>query len=934
MFCSGEKNKSIHNLFCLLVSVFSILTFTRCEDENANPRSYPRVTNISVTDITEKGAVFSADITSVGTEIVIQHGFVWGVSSTPTINYENRVLLGSSIAPGSFRAEIHTTLRKGVKYTVKPFIKTIEHTVYGAPSSFLSLGSEAPVIESFEPRTARWLDTLLIKGKNFSYLTGENVVRLNNAMCFICSSTDTTLRALVSTELTAAEADLSVSIADNVATYSGGKFNLILPVINGFSPKLAWWGDMITVYGKYLYTSVLEYTYSGKVGGIALTFYDKKDNYFLFRVPAGVNLAENLVELKINGINYQLPDKLNLISPVISGIRPNIGTWGTVITIIGKFHPTKERNLISIGGYSTAIISFWGDSLSVAVPTLAAFHDNVVKNDVTPFSIVSPVSFTLNAPLIQSVSPLSGPSGTLITITGNYLYNSTSNTSVRFGSIEAAIVSQSPTTITCKVPVNMLNGPVNLTVTVKSQSTVHSVPFVVDKNPYITAVSPLNGTFNDEITITGENFIVDATTGTLSISGKSIPVKTITPTQIVFVVPTDLDSTKNTIQVTVGPRSNIFSGKFILSPPVFNSITPSEYGIGDEVVISGSNFNPVASYNKLYFGKYELPVTSVSPTLITAKVPDGFPRGNYRLKLTANGFKKSSLLTYPVKSQWLSLPIQNSVYWNTGGPTWDNDYGYSFVVGGNGYILYNDNNFAKYNPALNTWTNIGYYWSWTRAAANVVVLDQFYIIYGSSYFQKYSPENNTWKAVAGCPVTSRYGVAFGIDNKIYFGLGVNSISDNTAKQDFWECDVSDNHKWTQKESIPSTSPIVMGGYFTIGSTGYALLRDNSLWAYNPNTNTWSRKADFPGLARTICNAVIVNNKGLVGSGKKLPSTYFSDFWFYDPTSDSWSAATNIYKTRYSILGFAVNNKAYFGYGHNATNTFTDFYEYDPNYTLK
>jgi hypothetical protein len=63
-------------------------------------------------------------------------------------------------------------------------------------------------------------------------------------------------------------------------------------------------------------------------------------------------------------------------------------------------------------------------------------------------------------PIVTSVSPSSGPEGTLVTITGSNFNNTTA---VHFGGIAAAFTYISPTTVTATVP-GGFSGSVNITV--------------------------------------------------------------------------------------------------------------------------------------------------------------------------------------------------------------------------------------------------------------------------------------------------------------------------------------------------------------------------------------------------------------------------------------------------------------------------------------
>jgi hypothetical protein len=66
MLLFTKKNKKIKALACICLVIFPALFFSRCEDEDARPRTYPRVNTMPVSDITENGATFNAEIYSLG----------------------------------------------------------------------------------------------------------------------------------------------------------------------------------------------------------------------------------------------------------------------------------------------------------------------------------------------------------------------------------------------------------------------------------------------------------------------------------------------------------------------------------------------------------------------------------------------------------------------------------------------------------------------------------------------------------------------------------------------------------------------------------------------------------------------------------------------------------------------------------------------------
>ena len=456
------RDKSIKAIAILILFGLSGYLFNRCVEETSHARSYPRVRTNPVSGITSNGATFNAEIFSLGTEPIIDHGFVWSDYANPDLT-DNKILLGPSGEQGAYSAEISTALTKDVGYTVKSFVQTADHIVYGLPVTFKSLGSGAPVINGFEPDSARWLDTLIVKGRNFSWVGSENVVRLNQIQCLTIGSTDSTLKILVSNELSDLKSVLSVEISGNKVVNLLDTFRLIPPVLNDYYPKQAGWGDTLTILGKNMQTGNSVNTITATINGFSSKVTVKENEILKIIVPLEIVTIESGINIKINNLNLPLTPDLTLLPPVISGISPKEGTWATILTIKGKFHPLKERNLISIGSEAAQILSNCKDSIKVYIPeNLSGYNLHVIDNSA-PYTVVSSDTFKLFGPVINSIAPLSGPSGSDVVITGKY-FGEQYRTTVRFGALEAFIEEFSDTYIRCKVPGPLNNGPVKISV--------------------------------------------------------------------------------------------------------------------------------------------------------------------------------------------------------------------------------------------------------------------------------------------------------------------------------------------------------------------------------------------------------------------------------------------------------------------------------------
>lgn len=944
MFLFTEINRIIKAIGFIFLFILSVILLSDCEEESARPRSYPRVNTLPVSNITENGATFNAEISSLGAEAITEHGFVWGVTINPTINNDN-ILLGPIETKGSYSAEVLTTLSKGIKYTVKPYVQTVDHIVYGAPVTFESLGSKAPEIYGFDPDSAGWMDTVKIVGKNFSWVTTSNKVLFNKVECPTMISTDTTLFVRINPNMSDYKSKISVDLAGNIVIYDKKDFSLILPRITGISPSQARWGDTIVVFGQNFTNRYYTNNISGTISGFNIKIIDKKRDSLLIVVPDELVTVLNPIKIKINNLNITASEQLTLQSPYISGIKPKEGTWGTIVTLLGKFHPTASRNAIKIGGYSVTILSNSKDSIKVAAPPYLSVRNNLVVNISTPFTLVSPDTFKIAGPYIESITPLTGVSNSLITIKGKYLKDYNGNTSVKFGTQTATIAGRSDSQIQCYVPASLVNGPVNITVTVLSQTSVYKDPYIVD-NPVITRVYPLNGTFNDEITIEGEKLLITPFNPDVYFSSSSgerfATMVSSSQNKIIVKVPSGIDSIPSKLRIYYMSNSLAVysSDKFTLSPPEITSVPSAVLIPGQDITINGNNFSPGTTGNQVFWGKYPLTVTSSATNQIVATVPANVPSGFNKISIIVGGYKREYPVLFESKSAWSEIPIPSSLVWNS--KIWTNGKGIAFTIGGLSYMIDPIGNMSSFNPVTKEFVNLGLHNEFvnTQGFATTLMNDTLYAV-GFNYtlligFYRYDVGSNLWVYIGPCPTNRSNGVAFSLNGKVYFGLGY--IADNYIVEKYlWAFDQT-TKKWILKKDIALYSYKMPVAYFTYNNKGYVLFIDNIFCEYNPDTDVWTKLASFPGPGYTTYDrtSFILNSKFYVGMGKSdYPYTQSNDFWYYDPVTNVWTKSFSAPTSgRYNSIGFVANNKVYIGFGLNNTTPLRDFYEFDPNYPLK
>ena len=194
------------------------------------------------------------------------------------------------------------------------------------------------------------------------------------------------------------------------------------------------------------------------------------------------------------------------------------------------------------------------------------------------------------------------------------------------------------------------------------------------------------------------------------------------------------------------------------------------------------------------------------------------------------------------------------------------------------------------------------------------------------------------------PSLSAY--AFTINDTIYVG--------NTGATGIYKYDFTTD-TWSAKANAPAilynrTCAIAFAvngkGYMIggINANGFCM---NDVWQYDPGSDSWVQKANFPGGKRASGGSFVIGNKAYYGGGyDTIDISGFSavsknDFWQYDPSTDTWTAKANIpYDSSYllSPFSFSINGKGYLSCGHRfkyySSGSYKDTdvsktFEYDP-----
>ena len=243
---------------------------------------------------------------------------------------------------------------------------------------------------------------------------------------------------------------------------------------------------------------------------------------------------------------------------------------------------------------------------------------------------------------------------------------------------------------------------------------------------------------------------------------------------------------------------------------------------------------------------------------------------------------------------------------------------------------------------------------------------------------EFKKSNQTWEKKSDFPGDKRtFAVSCIINNEAYLGFG---IEDNINKNDFWkysletdtwtklleDSEINTNgdihfifnnelyifqefntykyireHNYFQKQ--PTMFPKEYRRYavalthkeklYIIGGVNKNGDYIDDVWCFNPQTNAWNKKADYPGVGAKGLTSFVLNDKIYVGLGQT--TSYFRRFYEYTPETDKWKRVQDFPgDSRSHSISFISDGKAYIGTGYNRRNyenrVYKDFWVFDPN----
>lgn len=412
-------------------------------------------------------------------------------------------------------------------------------------------------------------------------------------------------------------------------------FTMPDPTFSSISPSKGKTGDRVTIYGSNL--PVDKNNIKVKFQESYAQVVEVNAESIIVEVPEGAYsyYYNNVIPVSviINDYHYYPSFEFTLL-PSITDFEPKSGTIGTTVTIAGSYLYYQNINIYFNDIESYAYVAN-NNMLQAVVPH--GINTEKVKIKVLYAGVVHEFAedFTIIPPTINSFTPSSGLSGSLVTVTGVNFANFGSNI-VSFGDILVETYYNSQNEFSFYVPGGLDPGNYKI----KINTGIHSVTSAENfslVSPEITGFSPSSGSQGTIVTING-NFLMDNNLGT-SVRFGSYETYVISgnANSLQVEVPFGVTPGKMKLSVTTGGQTVNSAEDFTAIEPSITSFVPNSGTPGTKITITGTGFGTSTYNTTIYFGNTAIsPLTSTN-TSIEVLVPSNAGDGEKALSVYVHG---------------------------------------------------------------------------------------------------------------------------------------------------------------------------------------------------------------------------------------------------------------------------------------------------------
>lgn len=329
----------------------------------------------------------------------------------------------------------------------------------------------------------------------------------------------------------------ALSVKYNSQTYEVGQYLYQDLSVREVSPANGPAGSQIRITGEGFGSTAnpVQVLINGKPAIVVSV----SETIIVAEVPADAGFGP--ITVKINGKEAK---GQNFTYQAISSIKPLTGGKNTRVTINGVgFEETLVGNVVNFNGKLATVVEATKEKIVVIAPDGVSTGPLTV--DINGQKTIGPAFTVVSFPVIQFVSPLSGPRGVEMAITGSVFSPVLDENKVFINNVEVPIKSASATEIKLNIPGGTGSGVVR--VVVNDQAT--NGPQFKDQTLGISSISPDNGLAGTEIVVRGSGFSTAAADNKVYFNGALATIKSATENSITLTAPATVSTGEVKIQV-------------------------------------------------------------------------------------------------------------------------------------------------------------------------------------------------------------------------------------------------------------------------------------------------------------------------------------------------------------------------------------------------
>ncbi len=324
------------------------------------------------------------------------------------------------------------------------------------------------------------------------------------------------------------------------------------------------------------------------------------------RTPQNVPFSNSQIQVQITD-PASAPVTLNIGSDTADVPQVVPGTWDAIVKLDGLNGGVSARATLTVG--------------SDGVP--------ILTEGTTANPIILP-------PVITAIDKTEAGAGDLITLTGDGFDPDKTKNTVKFGDVEAVVISATATELVVEVPAGASGTP-QITVTSEDKTSNYAD---LEITPKIINMSAIVGNPGDTLTLTVTGYNPSNTPTTVRFNGSDVDVVpgSTTATTVTVIVPDD--ATTGVITLTPTGLEPLTSPLYTVgNKPAIIAVNPSAIVPNQQITVTGVNLGAISSIliNGATVDTYSVvPGTNGQPDTVTLTVPDMVSSGDLRIT-TPNG---------------------------------------------------------------------------------------------------------------------------------------------------------------------------------------------------------------------------------------------------------------------------------------------------------